>query len=37
MAVLNAWQRLDRVVSGKPFGDGTGGSMVDFDVMLVSI
>lgn len=26
MAVLNTWQRIDRVVSGKPFGDGSDGA-----------
>lgn len=26
MGVLNTWQRLDRVLSGKPFGDGSAGS-----------
>jgi hypothetical protein len=26
MAVLNSWQRIDRVISGKPFGDGADGS-----------
>jgi len=25
MGVLNAWQKIDRVVSGKPFGDGSDG------------
>lgn len=25
MAVLNAWQRIDRVLPGKPFGDGADG------------
>src|SRR3990167_921371 len=27
MAILNAWQRIDRVVSGKPFGDGSDGAL----------
>jgi hypothetical protein len=26
MAVLNAWQRIDRVVPGKPFGNGSDGA-----------
>lgn len=26
MAILNSWQRIDRVISGKPFGDGVTGS-----------
>lgn len=26
MAVLNSWQRIDRVLSGKPFGDGADGN-----------
>jgi hypothetical protein len=26
MAVLNSWQRIDRVLSGKPFGDGADGA-----------
>ena len=26
MANLNAWQKIDRVVSGRPFGDGSGGN-----------
>lgn len=26
MAVLNSWQRIDRVLSGKPFGDGKDGN-----------
>lgn len=25
MAILNAWQRIDRVISGKPFGDAKDG------------
>ena len=25
MAVLNDWQKITRVISGKPFGDGSGG------------
>lgn len=25
MAILNAWQRIDRVIPGKPWGDGTDG------------
>lgn len=27
MAVLNAWQRVDRVLGGKPFGDGLDGDV----------
>jgi len=26
MAVLNSWQRIDRVLSGRPFGDGADGN-----------
>ena len=26
MAVLNSWQRIDRVISGKPWGDGSAGN-----------
>lgn len=26
MAVLNSWQRIDRVVAGKPWGDGSAGN-----------
>jgi len=26
MTVLNSWQKLDRVLSGKPFGDGSSGN-----------
>jgi hypothetical protein len=26
MATLNSWQKLDRVISGKPFGSGVDGS-----------
>lgn len=32
MAVLNAWQRIDRVISGRPWGDGfTGSATVSSD------
>ena len=27
MAVLNKWQRIDRVISGKPFGNGSAGDV----------
>lgn len=27
MSALNAWQRIDRVVSGKPFGNGSDGAL----------
>lgn len=27
MAILNAWQRIDRVLAGSPFGDGADGAL----------